>query len=349
MWERAVAASGSAVALVDLSNASFLAVSAPAADLLGTTVERAVGLSYLDIVDAPNLAREAMRLARDGVLDGTQTRRRLRRPDGSSVDVRATGWIVRSDAGPDLGLWMAFETGAADYTDGAEEIVAPSFRTQPRAVLEGDRLTVDADWRITHIRASAGSLLGRPADELHGTSFIELIHPFDSAVFLFAMARATTDRSARAVIRLRHYDGTWQPVLIAPMVLRGNGVTPLAVVLASEERNEAPVVHQTVDEIPDQLRYIADHIESARVLAGLKEASAALGMKPLPDLTPRQWEIVSRLLRGERVTTIAAAMFVSRSTVRNHLSAVFAKVGVHSQEELLALYRNRQAGSAISS
>jgi DNA-binding NarL/FixJ family response regulator len=44
-------------------------------------------------------------------------------------------------------------------------------------------------------------------------------------------------------------------------------------------------------------------------------------------------------LRGERVSTIAADLYLSASTIRNHLSAIFAKAGVHSQTELLALYR----------
>lgn len=53
----------------------------------------------------------------------------------------------------------------------------------------------------------------------------------------------------------------------------------------------------------------------------------------------RQLEIVDRLLRGERVPTIARKLFLSQSTVRNHLSAIFRTLGVHSQEELLtALY-----------
>ena len=64
------------------------------------------------------------------------------------------------------------------------------------------------------------------------------------------------------------------------------------------------------------------------------------GLTSPTDLSPRQWEIVRRLVDGERVTSIAAAMFLSRSTIRNHLSAIFAKVGVHSQDELVALYRH---------
>jgi DNA-binding NarL/FixJ family response regulator len=54
------------------------------------------------------------------------------------------------------------------------------------------------------------------------------------------------------------------------------------------------------------------------------------------DLSHQQLQIVERLVAGERVPTIADALFVSQSTVRNHLSAVYRKLGVHSQSELLA-------------
>ena len=43
-----------------------------------------------------------------------------------------------------------------------------------------------------------------------------------------------------------------------------------------------------------------------------------------------------RLVHGERVSDIAAALFLSPSTVRNHLTAIYKKFGVHSQAGLLA-------------
>ena len=44
--------------------------------------------------------------------------------------------------------------------------------------------------------------------------------------------------------------------------------------------------------------------------------------------------------------TIAAAMYLSQSTVRNHLSGIFRQVGVHSQQELIALLLRRAADPA---
>jgi DNA-binding NarL/FixJ family response regulator len=59
----------------------------------------------------------------------------------------------------------------------------------------------------------------------------------------------------------------------------------------------------------------------------------------LGDLSTRQWEILSRLVVGERVPTIASELFISPSTVRNHLSMIFQRFGVHSQAELLGKLR----------
>jgi DNA-binding NarL/FixJ family response regulator len=55
-----------------------------------------------------------------------------------------------------------------------------------------------------------------------------------------------------------------------------------------------------------------------------------------PDLSPRQREILKLLIGGETIRDIAAATYLSPSTVRNHLSAIYKKFGVHSQAGLLA-------------
>jgi DNA-binding NarL/FixJ family response regulator len=88
-----------------------------------------------------------------------------------------------------------------------------------------------------------------------------------------------------------------------------------------------------------QLRRIADQIDAGDVHAPAAETDDSFAVAAAADLSPRQREIFSRLVRGERVATIAAEMYLSPSTVRNHLSAIFAKVGVHSQQELLVLHR----------
>jgi GAF domain-containing protein len=71
------------------------------------------------------------------------------------------------------------------------------------------------------------------------------------------------------------------------------------------------------------------------------DASRLLELDRLPN---RQREIVDRLLRGERIPSIAAAMYIASSTVRNHLSHVYGTFGVHNQSSLLALLRSESTG-----
>ncbi len=66
--------------------------------------------------------------------------------------------------------------------------------------------------------------------------------------------------------------------------------------------------------------------------------------EPVPGLdrlSRREFEVVKLLLRGDRVPVIARQLFVSQSTVRNHLSSVFRKLRVRSQQELIVLLRER--------
>jgi PAS domain S-box-containing protein len=340
MWQQAIRSTRLAMGLIDLSTTRFIELSAGATELLGMTAEAGIGLSFLDIAETPGAAANSIQLARDGIIDGTQTRRRLRRPDGSTVEVRSTGWAIRSPAGPDLGLWFASEVRSSEHAAVADEVIAPSFPRQRRSEVDGDRLTLDSHWRVTHVRSTAQSLLGRPLEQLLGRSLIELTHPDDLAALIFALARATTDPDAQTLVRLRHRDGTWRVTHAAPDVLEGDGTTTVAFVLVADGADSAPSAPSGWNDVSRQLRRIADQIEAAGALAPLAEAADALGVASTANLSPRQWEIVSRLVRGERVATIAAEMYVSQSTIRNHLSAIFAKVGVHSQAELLALYHN---------
>ncbi len=64
------------------------------------------------------------------------------------------------------------------------------------------------------------------------------------------------------------------------------------------------------------------------------EVEAILGR-----LSARERQIVELLLASRRVPGIAATLGISPHTVRNHLKAVFRKIGVHSQEGLLELLR----------
>jgi DNA-binding NarL/FixJ family response regulator len=56
------------------------------------------------------------------------------------------------------------------------------------------------------------------------------------------------------------------------------------------------------------------------------------------QLTPREREIFEAMLRGMRPPEIARTFFISVHTVRRHAQAVFRKLDVHSQIELMNRY-----------
>jgi DNA-binding CsgD family transcriptional regulator len=55
-------------------------------------------------------------------------------------------------------------------------------------------------------------------------------------------------------------------------------------------------------------------------------------------VSPREWQVLERLRGGHRVSTIARELAISPNTVRNHLKALYRKLGVRSQGELLGAF-----------
>jgi DNA-binding NarL/FixJ family response regulator len=63
-----------------------------------------------------------------------------------------------------------------------------------------------------------------------------------------------------------------------------------------------------------------------------------------PELTKREWEVLDLLCDGAGTAEIADRLFLSRVTVRRHVSAILRKLGVSSREE--AVQRVEGAGRA---
>jgi DNA-binding NarL/FixJ family response regulator len=89
-------------------------------------------------------------------------------------------------------------------------------------------------------------------------------------------------------------------------------------------------------------RYARD--SNAVSLSGRLSATPREGeLAGLSRLTTRELDIVSRLVSGDRVPSIAKALFLSPSTVRNHLHSIYRKLDIHSQQELIHAFRGGSA------
>ena len=89
----------------------------------------------------------------------------------------------------------------------------------------------------------------------------------------------------------------------------------------------------------DSLRSVLGDVGTIAQIA--RRASNPTNGHASDSLTPREREIVGALSSGQRVGAIATRLGVSEHTVRNHLKAVYRKLDVHSQVELLSRWRTQ--------
>ena len=333
MWRDAVRACGSALGLIELETTRFIELSPAAAELLGTTPAEGTALTYMSIVERPWEVALKVRLGRERVIDGARSRFRIRRPDGSTEEVASFGWAIRCPTEPDLGLWTVREVHAKTEPAPLVDDLFLSSPRDSRPEVDGTLVTLDEHWRMAQISRNSPTLLGGCPTELLGRSIIECIHPDDLTTVLFAFARATSETGVRVRLRLLHSDGSWRPSVAAPMMLQGDGASRFALALAVDDASPSA----------------SGAVETAGSNGPVWTISCELGpdliarMIPTSTFSARQWEILTLLVQGLRVSDIAAALYLSPSTVRNHLTAIYRKVGVRSQAELLAVLLNSQA------
>jgi PAS domain S-box-containing protein len=227
--------------------------------------------------------------------------------------------------------------------------------------------------RFIEVSPRAADLLGTTPEAAIGIHYLAIVEPRRAAQQTLRLVRTGGLESAQARRRLRRVDGSMVEGSVSTRAIRSSVGVDLVLwlpveVLADEARSLEPDLAQSAagaldlqwppasaDEDPGtrseptraaalehHLQRIALEVQAAGVMHALERIPGAIRVPALSELSARQWEVVARLARGERVSMIASAMFVSQSTVRNHLSVIFSKVGVHSQQELLELLRGEE-------
>jgi PAS domain S-box-containing protein len=306
-----------------------------AANLVGLPLEKLVGETMLQLVSPRDAVERALVAVTSDEIEELAGKRQIWHPNGETSAVRVWTRAIELD-GERGGVTLIIRS--SDVGRLGRDLSVPWRNLVPIAVG-----IINRSWVIEAVSADIQDVISRTPQEISGQRLLDIVHPDDVARLTLPSGAPPTAATSRCHVRLRRWGDTWVEgcVLFAPWDDEGRRLS-FAVVGPSLSD---PIPASRVAELELRLRRIAAEVRAAGVLDNFGELLTPALVPELRELTSRQWEILGRLLQGERVATIAAELFVSPSTVRNHLATIFRKFGVHSQSELLE--RLRQPRSAI--
>jgi DNA-binding CsgD family transcriptional regulator len=250
--------------------------------------------------------------------------------------VDSDNWVAVTSA-TDRGraLWVIAPRGER----AGGRLPLPTTETWPGAVPGLVMGILDASLRIETLSPSVRDIVGVSADALRGGSFTDLVEPADVPHVYAAVARSLHDEAPVGVdLRLRRHPDGWHDAT-AVLTPLDDPSFRIGVALTARMAGEADADRARVADLERHLLRIAREIEASGVTAGFEPINDPRLVPGLEDLTPRQWDILRRLLRGERVRGIAESLYLSQSAVRNHISTLLRRAGASSQEELINLIR----------
>lgn len=325
------------IALIDLDDMRLLEANAAALRTIGLAPEDPLPgtLDELFDPDTRAVSRAALELLAADAVMAFESRRTLRSADGAPFDAHLWVRSLRS-----IGLHAALVI-VAPY-DGVDPVDIESGVPATRLDLGGAVAVgaIDVELRILSCSADVAEILGCGPETVIGETLAARVHPDDVATLLLGVGRAVADEHGAAMhVRARTADNRYTGVRLVVNPIRGTTAARLGFVLTAESAGRGDDTR--IADLERHLWRIALEVEAAGVTHGVRRVPDAGTIAGIEELSPRQWEIVTRLLRGERVPDIARALFLSQSTVRNQLGAVYRKLGVHSQSELLGLLRGR--------
>jgi DNA-binding CsgD family transcriptional regulator/PAS domain-containing protein len=333
MAETLVRDSEAPLAAMELPSGRFLAVNAALAKALGSTTDALTGSSSLELMASGerHSAELGFRALADGDLTGYQAIRTLA---GSGDPGQAFSvWVNAVDVdGTRVGL--ASVTSAADAGPESGPLAPLAAMRELGDVVLG---TVDGAWRIDRVSQDVTALLGITPAQCVGVPVLGAIHPSDAPAFLAAVEHARRgDRAVTLTLRLSARDPQWREVSAVCATVSPDVPPALAFALIRGRSGAGPAPDaDRRAQLKGHLLRIADELHAAGVLPRLGQLPALSGNARLGLLTSREWAVLTRLLDGQRVAAIADDLVVSQSTVRNHLSSIYAKLRVKDQVDLI--------------
>ena len=328
------------LALIDLQDLTITAATPTMARRFTDREDGIVGSSILDWFDPADRPRvfASLDALRRGLIESYRARRRFATPDGGFEDASVWAKVI------------AFSSSRIALT----QLSLDSAPVSPLGSLLGHEPVeiaigrIDVDFKIVWVSSDIRRFMGVEPAALEGTQMLAAVDPRD--VRALVEADAALAHEVSVAIRVSVSCPTSRAVALCCVLTRLVGSTDMlfAVTRPVTAVEGAYGSAERAARLEQSLQRIAAEVEASGVLQRFAALPAAQAAQDMRNLTRRQWQVLSHLLKGERVPTIAKELFISQSTVRNHLAAIFERFGVHSQPELLEALSRRDP-SALSS
>ena len=322
------------VALIRLSDLTIVAVSDSMASHLGVAPNAMIGQHVLEFIrpEERDSSTAAVEAVRNGDVEAYHAHRKLVARGAASG--LGSEWIHVFEMEGERFLLVEGDPGTKRHP----RPLTAYLGEEPAGMVIGG---LDADLVIRTISSDIEDALSLPAQEVVGQRLTDLVEPDDAVRLQKAAELAVGAQAVCLAMSFRDAEPTWDHLACVLSCMEGTrgkeaNLGFMLIRLESESNTSASRAAQ----LERHLVNIAAEIESSGILDGLGKVPNLARLPKMQLLTVRQWEIVTRLLRGERVPQIAKELFVSQSTIRNHLSQVFTRFGVHSQAELIAQLRS---------
>ena len=329
-FERAVGACDFAVLVWELPDGVVALANDAASTLFDTPLPELLGTKNVDLLGPRDAVEGAFAALSSRAVENLRAERQILTPDGFTP-VRVWIRVVEMDRAVAA---VALYVPMGELGRLGRDPSAPWRDLAPVAIG-----AADVDWRIDALSSDLRDIIGTEASDCIGSTLLDLVHPNDASYLLDRRDTHHNVPRSHCHVRFRHRDGWWTDVCVLVAPLTQDSPDRVAFALLGVPHLPAGATADRVAELELRLRHIGTEVRAAGVLDELEAMPATSDHPQLSELTSRQWEILSRLIRGERVPTIARELFISQSTVRNHLASIYARFDVHSQAELLEVLR----------
>ena len=198
------------------------------------------------------------------------------------------------------------------------------------------------DGRILDANPAFLALTGYPPDSLTGRSLDELAAFEPSQRHRFERELRAGRPLRAAAMRLKAHDGSMLDVQATAAAVQAFDQSCALIILQEtargrfDEQQLFKAIETVMSDTSWFSRGVVEKLATVRM-----PGSPSTRAGELDDLTKREREVLAMISHGWADAEIAARLCLTRSTVRNHVAALYSKIGVHSRSSAIVWARER--------